>query len=75
MYWFFSGISVPPGVTLIVNGRNCTWVEGKCLVFDDSFLHGVEGQNAGVERVVLILDLWHPDITNFERNAICTLFP
>ena len=37
------------------------WAEGRCLIFDDSFEHEVwhEGDS---DRVVLICDLWHPDL-------------
>jgi len=43
------------------------WEEGRCLVFDDSFEHEVIFKEAGPsepypgERVVLLLNFWHPD--------------
>ena len=39
-----------------------TWQEGRTFAFDDSFEHEVvhEGDQA---RVVLVVDLWHPDLT------------
>ena len=38
---------------------------GKCFVFDDSFNHEAwhEGEST---RIVLILDFWHPDLTDEE---------
>jgi len=50
-------------------GSNTTdtrnWVEGQCVVFDDSFEHEVvyddcaDGPYPG-DRVVLLLNFWHP---------------
>lgn len=43
------------------------WREGRCLVFDDSFEHEViyeeakSGEPYPGERVVLLLNFWHPD--------------
>jgi len=31
------GLSVPKGVGVRVDGEARTWVEGKCIVFDDSY--------------------------------------
>lgn len=42
-----------------------TLQEGKCVIFDDSFLH--EAANLSDKpRVVLIVDVWHPDLTSVE---------
>lgn len=39
--------------------------EGKCHIFDDSFNH--EAWHDGDKtRIVLILDIWHPDLTDAE---------
>lgn len=66
---------VPKGCCLRVNGEEKKWKENELLLFDDSFLH--EAWNRGVDgdRVVLMLDLWHPELTCFEREAITFLFP
>jgi aspartate beta-hydroxylase len=37
--------------------------EGKCLIFDDSFLHEAGNGNSENPRVNLIFDIWHPDLT------------
>ena len=45
--------------------------EGKCFIFDDSFEHEVfhpPSYPEGMPRVVLIIDTWHPDLTNEEVN-------
>jgi hypothetical protein len=59
------GIDVPVGCGLRVGGVEHTWEEGRCLVFDDSFTHEAWNQSAH-PRVVLIVDLWHPDLTDDE---------
>lgn len=59
---------------LVVSGQTRRWKEGHCLVFDDSFYHSVSncGDNA---RAILIVDMWHPDLTLEQRRAITYLFP
>jgi len=57
------GIQVPQGDCAIRVEREISgWHEGKCIVFDDSLEH--ESWNHTAEtRIVLIVDLWHPDLT------------
>ena len=38
------------------------WKEGEVLLFDDSYEHEV-WNDATSTRAVLIIDLWHPEIT------------
>jgi aspartate beta-hydroxylase len=63
------GIKVPRGSRLRVGSNIVQWQESRCLVFDDSFEHEV-WNFGGDERIVLILDFWHPDLTDEERWAI-----
>jgi aspartate beta-hydroxylase len=59
------GIHVPKNCDITVDGITRTWQSGKCLVFDDSFNH--EAKNlSDEERVVLIVDVWHPDLSDHE---------
>ena len=45
------------------------WREGACLVFDDYFEH--EAWNRTTEdRIVLIVDLWHPDLSADEVRLL-----
>ena len=44
--------------------------EGKCLVFDDSFTHEVWNDHPTAPRVVLIFDIWHPDLHRKEVNLM-----
>lgn len=64
------GIQVPRGDCGIrVGGETRGWQEGKCLVFDDHFEH--EAWNATAkDRVVLIIDLWHTDLSPTEVRLL-----
>jgi len=44
-------------------------VEGQCVVFDDSFQHS-SWNNTDGDRIVLIVDIWHPDLTLSERTDV-----
>ena len=49
------------------------WQEGKVFAFDDSFDH--ESWNDSPEaRVNLIFEVWHPELTEHERDAISAAF-
>lgn len=51
--------------SITVNGETAFLEEGKCIVFDDSFYH--EAINtSNLPRVVLIVDVWHPDLSDEE---------
>lgn len=49
------------------------WEEGKCVVFDDAYEHEVWNRTAQ-ERVLLLVDFWHPEIEPEERQAILNMF-
>jgi len=64
--------SDPTGLsTLRVADQQLTWEEGKLLVFDDSFDHEVWYDNPQKKpRIVLIMDLWHPELTKAQRKSL-----
>lgn len=63
------GLDIPESCGIRVGDETRTWEEGKCLLFDDSFTH--EAWNNGKRtRIVLVIDIWHPDLTDFEIQAI-----
>ena len=66
---------VPKGCLLCVNGEKRRWKEGELLLFDDSFLHEAWHKGTDGERVVIMLDLWHPELTMVEREALAFMFP
>ena len=60
------GIHVPDGDCAIrVGDQTQRWHEGRCLVFDDSFEHEAWNRTED-HRIVLIVDVWHPDLTPVE---------
>ena len=63
------GLVVPEGVKIRVVDETRTWHEGKVFVFDDSFEHEVwhEGDSF---RLVLIADLWHPELTTRQKQTL-----
>lgn len=50
------------------------WENGTWLLFDDSFEHAARNDSAADDRIALIVDLWHPELTNDEREAIVEMF-
>jgi len=56
-----------------VGGQIREWEEGKALVLDDSFVHEVWNRT-GEPRVLLLFDIWHPDIRKDERRRIEKMF-
>lgn len=67
--------------SLLVRETTLHWTQDEIFVFDDSLIHSVEypfGDNTAAgdnERIVLIVDLWHPDLSPSERAAVCDLYP
>jgi aspartate beta-hydroxylase len=64
---------VPPGCGFRVGGETREWREGELLVFDDSIEHEA-WNNSGEDRVILIFDIWRPELEPEERRAIAALF-
>ncbi len=57
------GIVVPEGDCGIRVGDELSrWEQGRCIVFDDRYDHEAWNHTAA-ERIVLIVDLWHPGIS------------
>lgn len=66
-------IIVPPGCWLRVGNETREWEKGKLLIFDDSIAH--EARNpSGELRVVLLFDVWRPEISEAERKGISAIF-
>jgi aspartyl/asparaginyl beta-hydroxylase (cupin superfamily) len=61
------GLVVPDGCSIRVGDEVRSWVEGRCLLFDDSFEHEV-WNDADEERLVLIVDVWHPDLKTDDQR-------
>jgi len=63
---------VPPGCWFRVGAETRPWNIGQGFVFDDTIEH--EAMNPTDElRVVFIFDIWHPDLSAIEREAVAAL--
>ena len=63
---------VPEGCTFRVGNEIRPWEEGKLLIFDDTIEH--EAWNDSLEdRVVLIFDIWRPELSAQERDELTAL--
>jgi hypothetical protein len=49
------------------------WTQDKALVLDDSYEHEVWNTTSET-RVLLLVDLWHPDVSMLERQEIVGMF-
>eukprot|EP00587_Corethron_hystrix_P007462 CAMPEP_0113297864 /NCGR_PEP_ID=MMETSP0010_2-20120614/548_1 /TAXON_ID=216773 ORGANISM="Corethron hystrix, Strain 308" /NCGR_SAMPLE_ID=MMETSP0010_2 /ASSEMBLY_ACC=CAM_ASM_000155 /LENGTH=249 /DNA_ID=CAMNT_0000150823 /DNA_START=288 /DNA_END=1037 /DNA_ORIENTATION=- /assembly_acc=CAM_ASM_000155 len=56
-----------------VGGQVREWEEGKAIVLDDAYEHEVWNKTSG-ERVILLFDIWHPDVHPDERVRIVEMF-
>ena len=63
---------VPPDCALRVGNETRAWTEGRIVSFDDSIEH--EAWNHSSElRVVLIFDVWKPELREQERRLVSTM--
>jgi hypothetical protein len=64
---------VPDRCGFRVGNETRAWEEGKLLVFDDSMEHEA-WNDSDRDRVVLIFDVWRPELGEADRRAITTMF-
>ncbi|XP_063396687.1 aspartate beta-hydroxylase domain-containing protein 2-like isoform X1 [Mytilus trossulus] len=73
------GLQTSPFCSIVVDGQKKSWRNGKVILFDDSYLHGVEYthdvRDENKYRAVLMMDMWHPDITKEEQKILSYMFP
>jgi aspartyl/asparaginyl beta-hydroxylase (cupin superfamily) len=61
---------VPEGCWFRVGAETRHWQRGEAFVFDDTIEH--EAANPSDQlRVVFIFDVWHPGLSEVERDAVC----
>ena len=63
---------VPPHCGFRVGGETREWVPGEAFVFDDTIEHEAWNDSDQL-RVVLIGDLWRPELTPVEREAVAAI--
>ncbi len=64
---------VPDGCRLRVGNEWRAWEEGKLLIFDDTIEHEAINQGSS-RRVVLLFEIWRPEIDDEERAGLTALF-
>ncbi|XP_067119099.1 aspartate beta-hydroxylase domain-containing protein 2-like [Centruroides vittatus] len=71
------GLQVDPTTCyLVVGNEKRFWENGKCLLFDDSFLHSAhhEGTPESKSRAVLMVDLWHSELNEEEIGCVRSIY-
>lgn len=63
---------VPEDCALVVGGEARSWETGRCFTFDDTFEHEAWNRSERT-RVVMLMDVWNPYLTESERLAITDL--
>nr|DBA24259.1 TPA: hypothetical protein GDO54_011944 [Pyxicephalus adspersus] len=64
------GLVIPkPGCRIRCANDTRSWEEGRVLIFDDSFEHEV-WQDADSYRLIFIVDVWHPELTQHQRKTL-----
>jgi aspartate beta-hydroxylase len=63
---------VPPGCALRVGNETRPWREGELVIFDDTVEH--EAWNKSSQpRVVLLFDIWRPELSETERELVARM--
>lgn len=57
-----------------VGGEIKFWKEGELLIFDDTYEHESCNLSEIHDRVIMVFDIWHPEIMAQERDAMVQLF-
>ena len=63
------GLQIPVGCWINVGGEERSWKEGKLTTLDTSFVHST-GNPTSEDRHVLIIDFWHPELSDAERAGL-----
>ncbi|MGB5076596.1 MAG: aspartyl/asparaginyl beta-hydroxylase domain-containing protein, partial [Sphingorhabdus sp.] len=64
---------VPPDCGFRVGNSTIEWHEGKVIAFDDTVEHEA-WNNSSFDRLVLIFDIWRPELSIEEREQIVAMF-
>jgi aspartate beta-hydroxylase len=63
---------VPPRCALRVGNETRPWREGELVVFDDTLEHEAWNESSEL-RVVLLFDIWRPELTEAERALVARM--
>jgi len=64
---------VPGDCMFRVGNETREWVEGKAWVFDDTLEHEAWNRSAGT-RVILLFEVWRPELSADERRLVSAMF-
>ena len=64
---------VPPGCRFRVGNEVRPWIEGEAWLFDDTFEHEAWNESNEV-RVILLFEVWRPELTVEERGLVSAMF-
>jgi aspartyl/asparaginyl beta-hydroxylase (cupin superfamily) len=64
---------VPPNCRFRVGNEVRDWEEGKLLIFDDTIEHEA-WNDSNEDRILLIFDIWRPELSDQEQREIDALF-
>ena len=67
------GLKVPDGCWIQVGDERRSWEAGKLTTLDTSFEHST-GNPTDSDRHVLIIDFWHPELSEAERKALAFVY-
>lgn len=63
---------VPAGCALRVGNETRAWREGEVVIFDDTMEHEAWNRSSDL-RVVLLFDVWRPELTDTERALVAAM--
>ena len=66
-------LGLPPGCGFRVGSETREWKIGEGWVFDDTIEHEA-WNDSDQTRVILLFDIWRPEITLAERGLVTQLF-
>jgi hypothetical protein len=58
-----------------VNGLDYGYSDHIPIIFDDSYLHSVRNMSLTESRIVLVVDIWHPDMSLAAREELSNTYP
>ena len=66
------GLKIPKEIEkcwIKVGGEKVSWKSNELIIFDTSFIHETMN-DTDEDRYVMILDFWHPELTQTERDCL-----
>jgi len=64
---------VPEGCAMRVGSQTRAWTEGRACLFDDSIEHEAWNKHPDRLRVVMIFDVWRPELSAAERDFVSSI--